>query len=306
MLSGGALQREVMTRGRRLMVELSGAPHGSPVFLLHGTPGSRNGPKPRGSVSYRLGVLLISYDRPGYGMSTRNERRSVAAAASDVAAIADDLGIERFSVVGRSGGGPHALACAALLPDRVVRTAVLVGLAPANAQNLDWYDGMAKGNVDAYSTVDSDFAHLIEQLTATADHLLRNPESHLDALREQMRDSDRRIVQDVAMRRLLAATYAEALRHGPYGWIDDLHAFRTDWGFNLEDIIGEVRIWHGADDSFSPVSHAHWLAARIARSVVQIQPGTAHFGAMEVLPEILAWLIAGYWSPSARTLTADG
>src|SRR5688572_21098379 len=107
--------------GPDLSVSISGSDDGEPVFLLHGTPGSRLGPKPRTSVLYRLGVRLICYDRPGYGGSARRGKRTVADAARDVAAIADQLGIERFAVAGRSGGGPHALACAALLPDRVTR-----------------------------------------------------------------------------------------------------------------------------------------------------------------------------------------
>jgi pimeloyl-ACP methyl ester carboxylesterase len=293
-LAGGASQHVVKRDdGRRLSVELSGAPHGCPVFLLHGTPGSRNGPKPRASVLYRLGVNLICYDRPGYGLSTRHEGRTVADAADDVAAIADDLDLDRFAVAGRSGGGPHALACAALLPGRVTRTAVLVGLAPANAPDLDWYDGMAEHNVAAYTTADTDLATLMENLRLRADDAIRDPESLLDALRDHIKDSDKRVVEDVAMRRLLAGTYAEALRDGPYGWVDDVFALRSDWGLRLGAITGAVRIWHGADDSFSPAGHARWLAAQIPGAVIHIQSGTAHFGAMEILPEILSWLTAG-------------
>jgi pimeloyl-ACP methyl ester carboxylesterase len=88
--------------GRALAVEHYGNPHGRPAFLLHGTPGSRLGPAPRGSVLYRLGIRLITYDRPGYGASHRLPRRSVAHVAADVSAIADALGIGRFAVVGRS------------------------------------------------------------------------------------------------------------------------------------------------------------------------------------------------------------
>src|SRR5579863_97564 len=119
--------------GRRLAVDSWGATDGKPIFLLHGTPGSRNGPKPRASVLYRLGVRLISYDRPGYGGSERQKGRKVADAAWDVLAIADSLGIKKFGVVGRSGGGPHALACAALLGDRVTAVAALVSAAPPDA-----------------------------------------------------------------------------------------------------------------------------------------------------------------------------
>jgi pimeloyl-ACP methyl ester carboxylesterase len=216
----------------------------------------------------------------------------VADAARDVAAIADALGIDRFAVVGRSGGGPHALACAALLGQRVVRTAVLVGLAPANARDLNWYDGMTPDNVSAYTWADDDYSALKKELTSRAATLADDPESLLDGLRTQLVDDDRRIVENVAIRRQLAQTYAEALRDGPFGWLDDVLALRADWGFDLGAISSPVRIWHGADDRFSPVSHAEWLARQIPGSMIDVKPDTAHFGAVEILPEILSWLAA--------------
>ncbi|WP_344135258.1 alpha/beta hydrolase [Luedemannella flava] len=286
-------QHEVPVGGdRRLMVEVSGNRDGMPVFLMHGTPGSRSGPKPRGSVSYRLGVLLISYDRPGYGRSTRHPGRGVADAARDVAAIADALGIDRFAVVGRSGGGPHALACAALLPQRVVRTAVLVSLAPANARDLNWYDGMTPGNVAAYTWADNDYPALKKELTSRAASLAVDPESMFEGLRTELEAADRRVVDNVAIRRQLAQSYTEALRDGPFGWLDDVLAFRADWGFDLGAITSPVRIWHGADDRFSPVSHAQWLARQIPGAVIDVRPGAAHFNAVEILPEILSWVAA--------------
>ncbi len=292
-IPAGTSQREVLASGgRRLMVEWSGDRRGVPVFLMHGTPGSRSGPKPRGSVSYRLGVLLISYDRPGYGRSTRHAGRSVADAAHDVAAIADALDIDRFAVVGRSGGGPHALACAALLPRRVISTAVLVGLAPANARDLNWYDGMNADNVAAYTWADNDYSTLKRELTSRAANLAGDPDSLLSGLRTHLDAADRRVVEDVAIRRQLAQTYVEGLRDGPYGWLDDVLALRGDWGFDPGGIPSPVRIWHGADDRFSPVSHAQWLARQIPGAVIDVKPGSSHFGAVEILPEILSWLAA--------------
>ena len=134
MSQGQAPTHHIETRdGRTLAFDVSGACDGWPVFLFHGTPGSRLGPNPRASLLYRLGIRLITYDRPGYGGSTRHEGRSVADVTADVEAIANALGLEMFSVVGRSGGGPHALACAALLSERVRRTAALVSVAPADS-----------------------------------------------------------------------------------------------------------------------------------------------------------------------------
>jgi pimeloyl-ACP methyl ester carboxylesterase len=286
-------QHEIVAAdGRQLRVETSGPVHGTPVFLLHGTPGSRNGPRPRSTVLYRLGVRLISYDRPGYGGSTRQPDRRVADAARDVTTIADALDLAGFAVVGRSGGGPHALACKALLGDRVLRVAVLVGLAPSNAGGLDWFDGMAAGNVRDYATAARDTFELTEELRARAARTVADPESLLEALHEQMSPPDRRVITSVAYRRLLSQSYAEALRAGPYGWIDDVLALRDDWGFSLDEIRGPVRLWHGADDTFSPPKHSLWLARQIPGAEVQVQSDTAHFGALEVLPRMLNWLAA--------------
>jgi pimeloyl-ACP methyl ester carboxylesterase len=263
---------------------------GRPVFLLHGTPGSRVGPRPRASVLYRLGVRLICYDRPGYGGSDRHPGRTVADAAHDIEAIADHFGIERFGVVGRSGGGPHALAAAALLPERVAGAVILVGLAPADAHDLDWFHGMTDTNVQGYTTADVDGLKLVERLRIQADRARRDPTSLVDLLRTQMTAPDLRVVGDVAIHRLLAQTYAEALRSGPYGWIDDVLALRAGWGFRPEHIQPSVLLWHGADDNFSPASHTRWLAARIPGAEARVQAQTAHFGAVQVLPEMLTWL----------------
>ena len=275
---------------RRLAVDVAGAPDGSPVFLLHGTPGSRKGPRPRGIVLHRLGVRLVSYDRPGYGDSDRMEGRSIADAAADVAAIADHLGIERFAIVGRSGGGPHALACAALLGRRVTRAAVLVSLAPSDASDLNWFDGMDAGNVTEYSTADADHGALLESLTTWADRTQEDPRDFFGLLEPALTAPDRRVVQDVALRRLLMSTYAEALHKGPAGWIDDVLALRRKWQFDLSEITAETRLWHGADDTFSPASHTRWLAERIPCAEVEIERGIGHFGAVEVLPRMLRWL----------------
>jgi len=273
-------------------VETSGAPDGLPVFLMHGTPGSRGGPRPRSSVLYRMGVLLVSYDRPGYGGSTRVPGRTVGDAAADVAAIADALGLDRFAVAGRSGGGPHALACAALLAGRVTRSAALVSIAPPDAPGLAWFDGMARSNMDDYGMADRDVALFTERLLARADRARRDPESLMAQLRAELTHSDLRVIDDAAMRRLITDTYAEAMRFGGHGWVDDALAFRRDWGFRLADVTGEVLLWHGADDSFSPVGHTEWLASRVPHARVEVQADTAHFGAVEILPQALAWLTA--------------
>ena len=285
--------------GRRLAVDVTGAPDGYPVFLLHGTPGSRNGPKPRGIVLYRLGLQLICYDRPGYGGSDRNEGRTVRDAAGDVATIADKMGINRFAVVGRSGGGPHALACAAVMPERVSSTAVLVSLAPSDAVGLDWYHGMNRHNVHEYGAADVDAQALLSDLTSWAEQAQRDPRRFIDLVESELSEPDERVVGDVVLRRLLLDTYTEALRQGAAGWIDDVLAFRKPWEIELSNITSRVRLWHGEDDQFSPVNHTRWLSHHLPRAQVevQIQSGIGHFGAVEVLPEILSWVVDGLDEP---------
>ncbi|MET9484360.1 MULTISPECIES: alpha/beta fold hydrolase [unclassified Streptomyces] len=277
--------------GRHLMVERLGDPHGRPIFLMHGTPGSRLGPAPRGLVLYQRGMQLIAYDRPGYGDSDRLQGRSVADVAQDVTTIADALGLERFAVVGRSGGAPHALACAALLPDRVTRTAALVTLAPRDAAGLDWFEGMAASNVLEYTTASVDPDGVAARLTPRADAIRKDPVRLLDDLRRELTDSDRRVVADAGVRMMLLRNYQEALRTSAYGWIDDALAFCSPWGFDPADIRGPVLLWHGEQDVFSPVGHTRWLAERIPDVTTVLEPAAAHFAALHALPRTLTWLL---------------
>jgi pimeloyl-ACP methyl ester carboxylesterase len=274
--------------------EVCGPSSGMPVFLLHGTPGSHRGPKPRTSVLVELGVRLISYDRPGYGNSTRRIGRSVASAAEDVQAIADAIGADKFCVVGRSGGGPHALACAALLPERVLSAAVLVGLAPADAKDLGWYEGMAQSNVREYQAAaqaaTSDTEPALVTLEEQALRVKDDPSSLLESLGPDLTDHDRRVVEDVTIRRQLTDTYREALKCGACGWVDDAIALRKPWDFDPATIQQEVLLWHGEQDPFSPLGHAYWLAEQITNSVIEVATDTSHFGAVEILPHALAWV----------------
>jgi pimeloyl-ACP methyl ester carboxylesterase len=277
--------------GRKLAVKVSGNPTGHPVVMLHGTPGSRVGPFPKSRVLYELGVRLVSFDRPGYGRSDRLDSRRVADVVPDVMAIADRLELPRFAVMGRSGGGPHALACAALLPDWVTRAGVLVSLAPWAAEGLDWFAGMADSNVRSYTVAASNPELLTTRLVQAAARIKADPASHVTALAPEMPPADRRVVSDVGIRTQLARNFAEALRDSADGWIDDALAFCAPWGFNLSDIKAPVLLWHGQNDVFSPVAHARWLADQIPHAIMSIRPGTAHFAALEVMPDVLSWLI---------------
>jgi pimeloyl-ACP methyl ester carboxylesterase len=240
---------------------------------------------------HQLRVRLISFDRPGYGGSDRLVGRCVADAAKDVAAVADAYGLERFAVVGRSGGGPHALACAALLPDRTTRAAVLVGLAPREAEGLDWFDGMSDSNVAEFTAAVAGRHRLSPRLTAAADAIRADPASLVVRLQAEVPECDRRVIADARIRSMLARNYAEGLRRSASGWIDDVLALCAPWGFDPAAVRAPVLLWHGDRDAFSPVGHARWLADKIPHATVLIQPGAAHFGALDILPDVLCWLV---------------
>jgi pimeloyl-ACP methyl ester carboxylesterase len=288
--------------GRQLAVKSLGDPLGHPVVLLHGTPGTFDGPLPRGIFLYRLGIRLISYTRPGYPGSTRHEGRTVADAAVDVEAIADQLGLDRFSVIGRSGGAPHALACAASrsLWDRVICTAALSSLAPYDAQGdgLDWFAGMADSNIKAYMNVtnpredsETNLQSLIATFNEHAQQVRNNSQGLLNTLWPELDGSDRKIIGDVALRRIIAQVHAEAVRDSVDGWLDDVMALGSPWGFELSAITSPVLLWHGVDDKLSPASHARWLAEKIPTADLVLDADAAHFGAVEILPDALDWVL---------------
>jgi pimeloyl-ACP methyl ester carboxylesterase len=291
--------------GRRLAVDVSGKPDGTSVFLLHGTPGSRNGPRPRGIVLYRLGVRLISYDRPGYGGSDPHPGRTVADAAGDVAAIAEFLDIDQFAIVGRSGGAPHALACAALLPSRVSSVAALASVAPVDAPDLDWCDGMTGSNLKAYRDAGAEEG-VAAELAQRARQVRSDPESLLNSLWPELASYDLKVVGDVALRRILAETYAEALQESASGWIDDVLALRRPWGFDPSAIATPAMLWHGGNDRFSPVSHTRWLANQINGSMLDVPSDAAHFSAVTILPEILKWIVTSPTSADSAGQAGPG
>ncbi|MDX3518280.1 alpha/beta hydrolase [Streptomyces scabiei] len=294
---------------RTIAYETWGDPNAHPVFLLHGTPGSRLGPRLRTFDLHKLGVRLIAYDRPGYGGSDRHRRRTVVDAAVDVSTIAEDLDLKKYSVVGRSGGAPHALACAARnIGSQVASVAALVSLAPpdADGDGLDWHKEMSESNVSTYELLDRhapDVTELGALLARNAETIRRDPTVFLASLREEMPNVDRVIVEDAGIRQHLLRNYLSAVGRAeqgeeesvdpraPMGWVDDLVAFRTHWGFELKEIDGSVPVmlWHGERDVFAPVAHFHWLTKQIPSAKAVLQPSAAHFAALPALPQVLAW-----------------
>ncbi|MFI6791758.1 alpha/beta fold hydrolase [Nonomuraea sp. NPDC050383] len=283
--------REVITvDGRTLAVEEWGVPDGTPVIYLHGSPMSRLARHPDDSLFTGLGIRLITFDRPGFGGSTPLPGRRVVDGADDVAAVADALGLDRFAVYGVSGGGPHALAFAARHPGRALRVASMAGLAPRDAGGLDWTAGMMDGNVRSAGVALRDRAAMVEYLAAESSGSSGPP---------QLPATEAAVLGRPEIGSMLAAAYAEAVRPGLDGWVDDVLAlFGRPWGFDPAAITVPVRLWHGELDPVVPVAHARWLASRIPTATLTVQPDAGHAGHFDATPATLAWLLE---PPSQQT-----
>jgi len=290
-----AVQREGTAKapdGRTLAYVERGAPDGVPVLVNHGTPGSRLSRHPDAALYEQHGVRMIAYDRPGYGLSDPNPGRSVADAGSDIAAIADELGIERFAVVGGSGGGPHALACGALLGDRVLRVGALVTPAPSDTDDFDFFDGLADINVKEFGAA-LDGREAVEAfIQPYADELRRNPDAVIDEIVSELPDVDRAIAEREEFRAIMRESFIEAVRQGVRGWADDDLAFAKPWGFEPEDVHAEVRVWQGELDVLAPRSHGEYVASRLPNARFELLEGGGHF-LDEEWAVVLDWLAAG-------------
>jgi pimeloyl-ACP methyl ester carboxylesterase len=269
-----------------------GYPDGFPVFYHHGTPSSGRLYRTWLEDASEKDLRLIAHSRPGYGDSTRQPGRSVADVAADVAAIADHLGVERFTTWGLSGGGPHSLACAALLPERVVATASVASIAPWDAEGLDITAGMGEDNVEEFAAAARGEDALLPMLEEYRPMVLKGtPEGLLEMMNTVLSPVDRAIMSgEIAT--FMVEQSAFALRSGVNGWLDDDLAFTKPWGFDLADISIPVLLTQGRHDLMVPVSHGEWLAAAIPGVDARLSDEDGHLTvAFERTSEIHDWLL---------------
>jgi pimeloyl-ACP methyl ester carboxylesterase len=277
--------------GRTLAFIERGAPDGMPVLACHGTPGCRLTRHPDPTMYERHGVRVVMYDRPGYGLSDPQLGRSVADAAADVAAIADELGFERFAVVGGSGGAPHALACGALLADRVVRVGALVTPAPSDSPDFDFFTGLADINVKEFGAALEGREAIEEHLQGYVDEFRRDPDAVIDEISTELPEVDRKLVSRPEFRAIMRESWVEAVRQGVRGWADDDLAFAKSWGFELEHAETEVRLWQGELDVLAPRVHGEFVASRLPNARFELLEGGGHF-LDEEWGVVLDWLAA--------------
>ena len=273
--------------GRDLEVVRSGQPDANPLVWYGGTPteGSEIPPHVSRAVT-EGGWQVVSYSRPGYAGSTVQPDRTVADAAADTVAVLDHLGINRFVALGWSGGGPHALACAALLPGRCSAAATLASVAPYDAEGLDWLDGMARENQEefgaAVESVDALTAYLEKQAPGLANVTGDEVTAALGGL---VSDVDRSAVTG-ELADCLAAMFRRAVWGGIAGWRDDDLAFVKDWGFDLSAITTPVSIWQGQQDRMVPFAHGRWLATHIPGARLHLYADQGHLSLFPQMPRI--------------------
>jgi pimeloyl-ACP methyl ester carboxylesterase len=272
-----ALERDVqLADGRSVHVyDTGGEAEVLTVLWHHGSPQTGALLEPLLSAAQPRGIRLLSYGRPSYGGSTPRPGRDVASAAGDVVQIVDELGVGRFAVMGASGGGPHALACAALVPDRVTAVACLSGLAPFT-ESFDWYAGMAAGG---------------GLRTAAAGREAR--ERH--AASSEFDPNIFTAADWAALDGAWASLGADAVRAGtasPDGLIDDDLAFAAPWGFDVTQVDAPVLVIQGGQDRVVPPSHADWLLQHCPSAELWLRPRDGHISILDASPVAMDWLLA--------------
>ncbi len=262
--------------GRLLGYARFGCKQGHPLLYFHGLPGSRHECGLLHGAAEALGLQVLALDRPGYGLSSPQPGRRLSQWPGDVTAFADALGIERFSIVGVSGGGPCALACARLIPGRIASTAVVCGLGPVAEPRLrramSWHARLA-----FYLAGSSPAA--LQALYGTPLHLLArlSPAFAMRVLAYHLGPPDRDLLLAPQVLELLSRNLRAAFRQGAGGALQDVAVYRAAWGFEVRDISLPVHFWHGDADPIVPLQHSEYLKARLPGSRLTVVPGEGHF-----------------------------
>jgi pimeloyl-ACP methyl ester carboxylesterase len=274
--------------GRDLEVLLSGDPDGFPLVYISGTPTAIAPYPDLSEAAAEQGLRVVGWSRPGYAGSTRREGRTVADAAEDAATILDALGHDRFVVLGWSGGGPHAVACAALLPDRCGAAASLAGVAPYDLMGEDWFRDMGKENVDEFRVAIERPQDLWALLEPQAPEIAAITGPQVVALLEGLVDDVDRAALTGEFAEVMAEDFRRGVSTGVAGWHDDDLAFARPWGFDLADITVPVSVWQGEHDLMVPFPHGQFLAAHIPTADAHLYPDEGHLSLAAQLPRILA------------------
>ena len=277
--------------GRQLGFAEFGDPQGRAVFWLHGTPGARRQiPTEARTFAARKNIRLIGIDRPGIGSSTPHQYENVLGFTDDLRTIADTLGINRFAVIGLSGGGPYTLATAAAMPDRVVMAAVLGGVAPLIGE-----DGISSGLME--------LAKIVRPVIEVADTPIRwvagtvikliGPfgSPALDLYARISPDGDRNLLSRPEFKAMFLDDLLNGSRKQISAPLADVLLFSRPWGFDLGDVEVPVHWWHGDADHIIPFEHGVHAVSRLPDAELHVLAGESHLGGLGAGEEILVTLL---------------
>lgn len=278
--------------GRTLAYIDLGDANGTLLIVAQGTPSSRYLRYPDDSVARERHVRVITPDRPGYGLSTAPRRTSLTDWSADVAELADALGFARFLLLGYSGGGPYALACAAQLPSRIQKLGLIASIAPLSAPGV-WagLSSAARREITLLRWMPRPLIWL--QVRRMARAVARDPEKLVHDLIKASPEPDVVALQRPDIRAMSLEAFAEAMRQDGEGYLRDAQVFAPSWGFALEDVHVPVLLWQGEEDrNVAPVM-GHALAAALPSCTATFLPHEGHIS-----------LFANHWGDILSAMTA--
>lgn len=277
--------------GHTLAYTEQGDLSGQPVFFIHGNPGSRLPFHPDETIAQSSGLRLITPDRPGYGLSDFQARRTLLDFPSDLAQLADYLDIERFSLFGFSAGGPYVAACAYLIPNRIKQAAIVSGVSPIDREGF--YDGMLPAWRSAFLISKRlPFWMLRALIWIQTVKVKKNPEQAVTDFGATLNDSDRLILSRPEIKNAFIKNRLEATRKGAKGWAQEAKILASPWGFHLEAITVPIALWYWENDTVVPLQMAHYLASKIHDTSLHIHPDGGHLSVIDAWEAILQQLSA--------------
>jgi pimeloyl-ACP methyl ester carboxylesterase len=256
---------------------------GPAILFHHGTPNAANSYPPFVTAATAAGFRWVSTSRAGYGDSSRRPERSIADNCADAAAVLTHLQVDRFVAAGWSGGGPHALACGALLAPRCAAVLCVGGVAPlldAEQAGLDWYDGMGPENHEEFQAALAGEPALRRYLEPERDNLVDIGGAQVIAALGGLVDDADKAVLTGEFAEDYAGSFREGLRVSVDGWVDDDLAFVRDWGFDLAEVGVAVSLWQGTDDRMVPFAHGQFLADRLPEVRPHLLAGEGHLSVL--------------------------
>src|SRR5579862_36756 len=262
--------------GRNLGFAEYGVERGAPIVYFHGWPSSRLEARAMHDVCIEIGVRLIAPDRPGFGLSDFKPRRTIPDFSSDVTELTQKLGLNRFSVMGISGGGPYAAACAARIPERLSAALLVCSVAPSDAP--DATKGMVATNRCLLSMA-RHFPRVAQCLARACLWVIwgKGRQAIPKQIEARLPPADRQALDSSDLRRILTESSIEALRRGSRGAAADGLLYGKPWGFSLNEIAAAVFLWHGESDVIVPATMGHYLAQHIPGCQARFYPQDGHF-----------------------------